>query len=44
MHKNFKIIVFTIMSLGLESDNQKWHNSFERYYPTEIGFPLMPKK
>ena len=44
MHKNFKIIIFTAMSVGLENDNQSWQNSFERYYPTEIGFPLMPRR
>ena len=44
MHKNFKIIIFTAMSVGLESDNQRWNSSFERHYPVEIGFPLMPKR
>ena len=38
MHKNFKIIVFAVLAVGLENDNQSWHNSFERYYPTTIGF------
>jgi len=44
MHKNFKIMIFTLMSLELESDNQRWFNSFERWYPTEIGLPSKPKK
>lgn len=43
MGKNFKIIVFTILTVGLESDNQSWQNSFERYYPTTTGY-LSPKK
>ena len=38
MRKNFKIIIFTALSVGLESDNQSWHNSFERYYPANTGF------
>jgi|TARA_R100000081_G_C4816957_1_gene175952 hypothetical protein len=44
MHKNFKIIIFTAMSVGLESDNQGWQSSFERHYPAKIVFPLMPKR
>jgi len=43
MHKNFKIIIFTALSVGLESDNQTWHNSFERYYPVKTGY-LSPIK
>ena len=43
MHKNFKIIIFTALSVGLESGNQTWHNSFERYYPVTTGY-LSPKK
>ena len=38
MRKNFKIIIFTAMIVGLESDNQSWYNSFERHYPTTTGF------
>jgi len=44
MHKNFKIMIFTLMSLELESDNQRWFNSFGRWYPTEIGLPTKPKR
>jgi len=44
MHKNFKIIIFTAMSVGLESDNQSWNTSFERYYPTQIVSPLIPRR
>ena len=43
MRKNFKIIIFTALAVGLESDNQSWYNSFERYYPTTTGY-LSPKK
>ena len=38
MGKNIKIIIFTALAVGLESDNSSWHNSFERYYPTTTGF------
>lgn len=43
MYKNFKIIIFTALSMGLESDNQTWNSSFERYYPITTGY-LSPKK
>lgn len=38
MCKNLKIIIFTAIAVGLESDNSSWYNSFERYYPTTTGF------
>ena len=38
MRKNFKIIMFAIVSTTMESDNSSWHNSFERYYPATTGF------
>ena len=38
MRKNFKIIMFAIVSTTMESDDTTWHNSFERYYPITTGF------